>query len=319
MSGSFSNFIGVDVSKEKVDAFLFNQSRYLQIPNNEEELEKSFNRFHPSSTLVVLENTGGYEKHCLKALSKLGFNIHRTNNNKVKHFIRSLGEKAKTDKIDSKMLAIYGKERQKELELYELEPEIQEKIKQLASYLSALKRARAAEKNRAKSPGYDLIKDQVKATLTIQDKRIEDLQKKIEETFNNDKDLSNKIDLISQYVGIGRTTAIRLMTNIPELGTVSKRSVTSLGGLAPFVCESGKKKNNKTTKGSGRMPIKPILYMPTLTAIRWNPEISAYYKQLIGRGKKGIVAVTACMRKILVQINAILKKSNYDKKNIASL
>lgn len=119
--------------------------------------------------------------------------------------------------------------------------------------------------------------------------------------------MQGKVKLLTEYKGIGETTALELLTNLPELGKVKPRTIAALSGVAPYNSDSGQKVGYRSTKGKGRHQVKKALFISVLAAIKWNNEIKKYYDSLIERGKKKMVAIVACMRKMIIQLNAILR------------
>ena len=307
MKTVFSNFVGVDVSKDTLDVFSTETSVHCKISNGNKAIKTLFADFNPNNTFVALENTGGYEKRCIRALLSMGFKVHRTNNNMVKAFIKSLTKKGKTDKVDARALAVYGQERHSKLEVYELPGENREEIRQLAKYAYELKVTRAEQKNRLKSPGCEDIKDEVSEVLSFFDSHIEKIEVKIDGLLKDDKETRKKIDLLCQYKGVGKNTAIQLITHLPELGTAERGTVTALAGCAPYAKDSGKKQGYRTTKGSGRSAVKHALFMAALSAIQHNDDISEYYERKKAQGKKKMVAMVASMKKMVIQLNAIVR------------
>jgi transposase len=305
----FSNFIGIDVSKKKVDLFSLKNSFHRIIANNEESLRKEFSKLSsPEKTLVVIENSGGYERKSIKILLEIGFKIHRMDNKKLKSFCELKGIKAKTDKMDAKSLARYGSETTDPLELYEPLSEEKERLRQLSLYLIALKEKRAHEKSRLQSPGCNLITEHVQGIIDIFDRKILEVQKEMDGLADTDDDMKNKMEILKEYKGIGKTTAFNICVHLHELGNVSKRKIVCLCGVSPHKKESGAKKGHKKVKRDGRPVIREILFMPVMAAIRTKGEIKDFYDHLKQKGKKSMVAIVACMRKILVQLNAIMRK-----------
>lgn len=304
---NFTNFIGVDVAKNKIDIFNLKTNEHMTIANRTKGIEKTFSKIEKEGTLVLLENTGGYEKNCIDALIQLGFAIHRTENRSFKSYIRSLGQKAKTDLIDAKALAQYGQERQKDLKLYQKPAETDEELKQLLTYLEELKKQRAAHKNRLQSPGYWDIKDIIEETIRRLDEIITQIENKIKELIKKSKKISKKIEGMLSYKGVSLTTATKIVVYLTEIGEIQTRKVVALSGLAPYVRESGTLKMYTTTSGYGRSKVKSALYMAALSAIRFNEKISSFYKRLLANGKKKKVALVACMRKMIILLNAIVR------------
>ncbi|GHU11428.1 IS110 family transposase [Alphaproteobacteria bacterium] len=265
---------------------------------------------------MVLENTGGYERKCIDALIGLNFTIHRTDNRKAKYFMNSLKCDAKTDMIDAKKLSKYGQERHKELPVYQKPSETQEKIRELSLYLENIKVQRAGHKNRQKSPGCEMIKSFIDETIATLDTLIKSVEKKIDELCKELKDQEDKIKLLCKVKGVGRVSATKLLAHMPELGTFDRREVAALAGVAPCAKDSGKKQGHRRVMG-GRQIIKKPLFLIALTFSRKSAKgpMKDYYRSLLNRGKEKMVAITACMRKIIVQLNAILRDGKIIQKN----
>lgn len=315
MTQVFSNFIGIDVSKDKIDVYSTETKKHFVVKNTTREIRHAFFRgFTRDNTLVVIENTGGYERTCIEALMKLGYKIHRANNNKVYHITKGRGKKAKTDKIDARALANYGwlvhndPDKKKELELYQPLTENQETLRQLAFFIGNIKRFNAGMKNRRQSPGCEQIKKFCKKIIDFLQDELKDLQKTIEDHINSDETIKAKYELLMQYKGVGKATAMDLVAFLPELGSISKKGIAAIAGLAPIANDSGKRTGYRTTRGGGRMLIKRAMFLAALTACRHNKIIFEYYTKKTGEGKKKMVAMTACMRKMLIHLNAIAKK-----------
>lgn len=307
MNNVFCNFIGIDVSKDSLDIFCISSSVHKKISNSNKAIKKFFSEIDPKNTFIVLENTGGYEKRCINILLDLGYTLHRTNNNQVKNYMKSFSKKGKTDRIDAIALARYGQERHKELEIYKLPSKEEESIRQMAKYLSDLKIRRAEEKNRLKSPGCDSIYDRIRMTISFLNDQIKEIEKNIDELINKSEEMKRKVSLLCQYKGVGKTTAIQLIAHLPELGNAKKQSIAALAGVAPYANDSGSKSGYRTTKGGGRSLVKKALFLVALSAIRFNDEISTFFQMKREQGKRKMVAITACMRKIIVCLNAILR------------
>lgn len=306
---NFKNFIGIDVAKDKVDIFNLGSNKHMTIANRTKSIETAFKKVEQTGSLVILENTGGYEKRCIEVLSKMGFAIHKTENKSFKHYVGSLGQKSKTDLLDSKALAQYGKERHENLKLYNKPDKDEEKLKELMTYLEKLKKQRAAEKNRLQSLGYWDIEDIIEMSIKRLDEIIKQVENKIKELVKKSKKGSKKVESMVKYTGISLTTAMKIMVYLPEIGTLKNKKVAALSGLVPYVRESSTKKGHMTTAGCGRSMVKRTLYMAALSAVKYNKEISAFYNKLVKKGKKKMTALVACMRKMIIHLNAIVRET----------
>lgn len=307
----FKNYIGVDVAKEKVDIFNWETREHMTAANSDEVLELLFKNISNdnNNTLVVLENTGGYEEGCVKVLERLGFAIHKTENKSFKNYIKSLGQKAKSDILDSRALAQYGKERGESLRLYK-SLNLNDKLRgELVNYLEELKKMRAAEKNRLKSGGYRNIKEVIQDSIEGLSAVIEKVEAKINDIVKLSPVTDRKIKAMEEYTGVSSTTAIKIMTYLPEIGKLDKQKAVALAGLAPYTQQSGNKVSHQKTTGNGRPGLKKALYMAALSAIRFNEPIATFYNRLINKGKPKKVALVACMRKMIIHLNALVKES----------
>lgn len=301
---SYKNFIGIDVSKNKIDVFVSEGSKLFTLPNQANHIAKAFKKIDQKESLVVLENTGGYERTTIDVLMKNGFAVHRTDNIKVKGYMRSLGNKAKTDAIDAKSLAKYGKERHDDLKLYKKVEDSSEKINELVKYRDDLKRSLVREKNRLKSGGYWIIRPEIENTIKSINGIIDEIDQKIKNSLHKDEEKSKKVNSLVSYVGIGFTSAVQLSVYLNEMGSISRKEIVALAGLAPYANDSGKMNGYRFTRG-GRSEVKRILYMVAMCAIRKNKDIKEFYTKLVNKGKKRMVALVASMRKILVHCNSI--------------
>jgi transposase len=303
----YQNFIGIDIGK-----FTFVAANHGNKVTHEYEYDskgialflKDFKDLLPSS-LVVLETTGGYEMELLLNLIDKKFSVHRANTRKVKSFIRSFGNMAKTDALDAKALALYGSERYEHLELFVSLPKDQLALYELVQRRKDLKQILVAEKNRIKAPKVALIKDSCKAIIKTIEEQIKCITDQIKEIILSDRSLQQRKDILKTIPGIGDIVAQELLALMPELGMMTRRQVASLAGVAPRANDSGKSQGYRRT-AHGRDAIKPILFLSAMAARNSNSVLKEFYQNLIGRGKRKMVALTALMRKIIVIANARL-------------
>lgn len=307
MSNNFLYFIGIDVAKDKMDVFSTQTSTHFTVKNTRKDIRKALYHFDRENTLVILENTGGYENVCISTLEKIGYKIHRANNNRVKDFIKARGIHAKTDKLDAKGLALFGQFFHQELEIYQSN-EHHQKVRETSFLIENVKKIRASLKNRFKSPNCEYVKHSLKRMIDFLNDEIKQLEKMAEEQIRQNSEMQATVDLIRQYKGVGQNTARNLVAFLPELGKIDARSISSLAGLAPHPRDSGKVSRHRSTAGSGRPMVKKTLFMAVLSASRFNKRLENFYQKKLKEGKHKMVALMACMRKMLIQLNAICKK-----------
>lgn len=312
---SYLHFFGIDVSKDHIDVALYETkatkaAKPKRYPNSGEGFAAFVADNAPllADSFVVLEATGGYETALLSALCPQGIAVHRATPLHAKHFIRSLGKIAKTDKLDALALARYGFERHETLPLFvEKSAEMQE-LSDLLMRRDDYMSMRKAEIVRLKHPHYSNMKQNVESHLAYLDEQIRYIGKKIKELVSAAPELKQKMDVLTNVKGIGEQTAFVLLGLMPELGNLTRRQAASLAGCAPHARDSGKMRGYRQVWG-GRHCIKTALFMASLSACRSNVDLSVFYKRLVLSGKKKMVALNAVMRKLIVILNAKLRDS----------
>lgn len=304
----YNNFVGVDIGKFSFVVAVHGQKQVKEYDNDPSGI-KSFIKDYQKyllQGLCILETTGGYEMRLVLTLCEAGYSIHRANTRKVKHFIRSLGNSAKTDKLDSKALALYGYERAARLECFTPQSQQALALYELVQRRQDLKRLLVAEKNRLKAPRANLVQESCRVMIETINQQVQLITEQINAFIEQDPGLKAKKEILKSIPGIGDITANELLVFLPELGTLSRRQIASLAGVAPMANDSGTFKGYRAT-GHGRSDIKPILFMAAMAARNSNSSLKSFYNRLIETGKKKMVALTALMRKIIVIANARLK------------
>lgn len=309
MQNLYSSFLGIDIGKHEFTTHLKNDNKTKSYQNNKQGF-KSFVNEHSVSLvkgLVVLEPTGGYESSLLSYLLAKDIAVHRADTRKVKNFIRSFGQQAKTDAIDAKGLAQYGFERQNILPLFEKPKENEQTLKLLVERRADLKQMLVQEKNRYQAPLNTVLRSGIKRVITCLEKQMSDIENQINKIIEEDSVLARKKNILMTVPGIGDLTAALLLAFIPELGQLNRKQVASLCGVAPFAKESGSKSCYRKTH-PGRRNLRPVLYMSAMAARRkQGSELAAFFERLIKNGKKPLVALVAIMRKIVVIANAKIR------------
>ena len=309
---SYHNFIGIDIGKFSFVVNAHNQQEVSEYENSSEGIGL-FLKEHKNllkKSLCILETTGGHEIKLLYTLCDKNYAAHRANTRKVKNFIRSYGNVAKTDKLDAKALAKYGYERHKQLDLFAPQSKLAIELYHLVQRRSDLTQILVAEKNRFKAPGNSAVKSSCQQMINMIKTQIDDLISTMQELINRDKTLYEKQKILKTIPGIGEILSLELLILLPELGTICRRKIASLAGLAPISNDSGAYKGYRRT-GHGRNGVKPRLFLAAMAARNSKSELKQFYEKLITKGKKKLVALTALMRKILVIANAKLTQSNF--------
>ena len=300
-----NTFIGIDVSKYKLDIFNSKTGEFVEIDNTKAAIRKYIRALEMSEDLyVIIDLTGGYEALCVNEFYVKGYNIIRAEGRKVKAFARALGISAKTDKIDANILAQYGEKCFNTLRLYQ---PYNNQIKKLVMRLSDIKQLLQQEKNRLKAPdNMQIVTRSIKQLINIYEKEIAKLENEIESIIENDEELRKKYKLLLEQKGIGKKVAYILLGLLPELGYLNRREIAALAGVAPFARDSGTINGYRRT-GTGRVDVKKALFIAALVAIKYDEKMNSFYTNLTSRGKKKMVAVTATMRKIIITLNAKIK------------
>lgn len=304
----YSHFIGIDIGKASFFVYLNGSKEVKEYENDSLGINaffKDFKNILPTA-LSILETTGGYEMRVLLSLCDEGFAAHRADTRKVKNFIRSFGNDAKTDLLDAKALANYGMERSTKLELFKTPSKNAFELYELVQRREDLTRMLVAEKNRLQGPRTNVVKKSHEAMIKILEKQIETLSNDISDLIESDPILKEKKKILKTIPGIGNVIANKLLILLPELGSLNRKQIASLCGVAPKANDSGKFRGYRAT-AHGRNSIKPTLFLAAMSARNSKSELRMFYEQLIARGKKKMVALTALMRKIIVIANARLK------------
>lgn len=297
--------IGCDVGKAAIVVFDSRNAKTRTLRNDPDVLA-AFAAELDADCLVICEATGGHEAALLNALLQAGRHAHRADARKVKAFIRSFGILGKTDAIDARALATYGRERHAQLVRWKLPDGARDRLQTLVLTRQDLVIQRVAWNNRLKAPAAAPVKDYLRNILDCLKTQIDAIEADISSIIQNNQSLAKAKEALTGIKGIGNTTAAALLALMPELGTLNRKTAAALAGVAPHPNQSGASDAYRRTKG-GRPEIKRALFMAALVASRQNTNLKAVYQRLIENGKKPLVALTAIMRKIIVIANAILK------------
>ena len=299
-----SNYVGIDVSKDRLDVAVLGEEQAKQFSNTKDgiaRLVKEMECLQPE--LIVVEATGGYQRAVVDALFHAGLAVAVVNPTRVRQFARAGGLLAKTDKLDAQLLAVFGQRMQPKRYVGKSEAE-----KQLSALLvrrKQLEEMLKAEQNRLRTIA-PTLRGSLERSIAFLKEEKKRLQEQIEQFLQEQKGWQEQREILSSAPGVGNVTTATLLADLPELGKMDRKKIAALVGVAPMNYDSGRKRGYRKTKG-GRTDVRSVLYMSTLVATRYNPVIQAQYQQLLKRGKLKKVALTACMRKFLTILNAMMR------------
>ncbi len=296
--------VGIDVGKEKLDVGVSGEKRVRVWDNDQTgraELSDWVEDQEPH--LVVIEASGGYEAAIVSELVQRGLEVALVNPTRVRAFARAEGLLAKTDRIDARLIARFGAIMQPEARARRDQAQLD--LNQWVSRRRQLVLMVSAEKNRLQTAPAAIQVDIVRHIQWLQ-AEIERLEAQINQAIAHNPTWRETARRVETVPGVGPITASTLVADLPELGQLNRQKIAALVGLAPFNHDSGKRRGKRRIFG-GRTSVRCVLYMATLSAIRHNPVIKSFYDRLLAKGKLKKVALTACMRKLLVILNTMLK------------
>ena len=298
-------FVGIDVSKEYLDVHVRPGGETLRVKNNEGGIAELTSRLVEAlPTLVVVEATGGYEVPVVAALAVKGVAVAVVNPRQVRDFAKATGQLAKTDAIDAVVLARFGeavKPQPRPLD----EPHTRE-LQDMLTRRRQLVDMLTAETNRMGACRSDKLRKSIYQHVAWLRRQLKDSDRDIDKKLRETPVWREKDDLLQSVPGVGPVTSRTLLAELPELGTLDRAHIAALVGVAPLNRDSGKMRGKRAIWG-GRASVRAPLYMAALVATKHNPVIRATYERLVATGKAKKVALVACMRKLLVTLNAIIR------------
>jgi len=298
-------FVGIDVHKGKLDMRVHEREECWQFANNPEgiaDLVGALRALGP--TLVAVEASGGYERAVVVEGRIAGLAMAVANPTRVRRFAQGVGTLAKTDSLDAGVIAHFACVARPPIKT--LQDEHQEHLSDLVGRRRQLIDTITAERNRLHTCS-PTLHFSIQAHIEWLKAEVKRLNQEIDHLIESSESWSHRATLLSSVPGVGRVTVATLLADLPELGTVNRQQIAALAGLAPFNRDSGPKRGKRRIFG-GRGTVRRTLYMAALVATRFNPIIRSFYQRLISRGKETKVALTACMRKLLVILNAMVRK-----------
>lgn len=298
--------VGIDVSKEYLDVLLLPSENQKRVTNDESGCTELLAwLISETPSMIVLESTGGLETLAAGILSAASLPVVVVNPRQVRDFAKACGMLAKTDSLDAKIIARFGQA---------VKPEIRPLKDEMSQILTALVARRrqlvdmlSAEKNRLSSAPRTTRKS-IALHIAWLEKQISTVDDDISAFIQSSPVWKAKEEILTSVKGIGDVTASTILATLPELGSIPRQKVAALVGVCPYNRDSGKFKGKRSIWG-GRAAIRSVLYMATLSATRFNPVIKAFYERLKEAGKPHKVALTACMRRLLTILNAMIKNN----------
>jgi len=299
--------IGIDVSKDSLDMAAYPSQQIWKYSNNKHGIAKivsKLNILHPK--LIVMEATGGLESPLREALGKAELAVAVINPRRIRDFGRAMGLLAKTDKLDAKVMAYFASTIAPPPR--PIQDTASQKLENMLVRRDQLVEMLTAEKNRMKQNQDKVIQIQLQEHIEWLEKEIDELNKKLKESIQDNPELMKKVELYKSMKGVGDILSFNLVAMLPELGALNQREIAALVGLAPMNRDSGRLRGKRTIWG-GRAMVRKAFYMPVLIAIRFNSVIRELYLRLIARGKLKKVAIVACMHKMLTILNSMAKNN----------
>jgi transposase len=299
-----STSIGIDVSKDWLDIVVLPSGETWRTENTAEKigvLTERLEKLNPER--IVIEATGGYERLVTSMLYLAQLPVCRVNPRRVRYYARSIGQLAKTDKLDARVLARFGEAIKPGFT--KLPTEQEELLSALLTRREQLLTILVAEKNRM-GTAPSKIRPSLNEHITWLKQQLKELDQEIDTFINDTPELKQKDELLQEVEGVGKKTSAKLLADVPELGNCDRKQIAALVGTAPYNQDSGNKKGQRSISG-GRPDVRCVLYMSTLAATRFNPVIKEFYQRLLKAGKKKKVAIVACMRKLLTILNAMIR------------
>jgi transposase len=304
MPNDKEHFVGIDVSKDTLDVAVLGKRSIEQFANTKKGIAKLVRRMHQlNPKLIVVEATGGYEQALVLALFAADLPVALVSPQRVRQYAKAKGLLAKTDRLDAHILADFGKHIQPRL--FVAKSEERKRLSGLVARRNQLNTMLQAEKHRLRTSSVE-VKNSLKRVMACLKTEMQELDAQILEFMKTHEDFGEQEKLLRTAKSIGAVTAATLLADLPELGQLDRKQVAALVGVAPMNKDSGKKCGYRKTQG-GRPEVRRTLYMSTLSGIQHNPVLKSQYERLVKRGKQKKVAITACMRKMLTILNAMMR------------
>jgi transposase len=297
-------YVGIDVSKKRLDIAWSDGQQEVLVNEDQAHHELAERLKQRSVTLVVMEATGGHEFSLLLTLQTAGLPATAVNPRQVRDFAKAMGRLAKTDTIDAAVLCDFARAIKPRVT-----PVPDEDMREMVAFVvrrRQLIEMITAEKNRMQMSRSKVVRKDLLRHIKWLERRLHDVDNDINKRLRASPIWNAKMELLTSVPGVGPVTAATLITELPELGQMNRKQIAALVGCAPLACDSGQSRGQRSCWG-GRSTVRAALYMAALVATRHNPTIKAFYQRLVGHGKNKKSALIACVRKLLVMLNAIAR------------
>lgn len=300
-----STFIGIDVSKKDLVVASTAESECWTVTNDSPGVSQLVSRVQMlDPELVVLEATGGYELMAVAALAAADLPVIAVNPREVHDFARAMKQLAKTDRLDARILAIYAERVQPELR--PVPDSATQELRAMVTRRRQLVEMLTAERNRLPLSSA-AVRPSIEVVIATLERSLTEIDHDIDQVIRSSTIWRAKDHLLRSVPGVGPVVSCTLLAQLPELGTLNRKAIAALVGLAPFNRDSGLFRGRRTVWG-GRAPVRAVLYMSTLVAVRHNPVLRSFHDRLRAAGKPPKAALVACMRKLLTILNAIARQ-----------
>jgi len=305
--------VGVDTGKQRLDIYIRPLDIYFSVNNDKEGIKEAIQtlkKHHPNR--IVIEATGRLEHEFIFACAKANLPFVVSNPVHIKRFAGAIGQLAKTDKLDAKLIAHYGEALKPALS--QLKPETMRLMSDLLARRRQLISMQTMEKNRIQIMPKELASS-IKPILTAFKNQLQKVDAKLLKLIDNNDEYRTKNEIIQSMPGVGNVVAISLLSNMPELGLLSNKQAAALVGVAPINRESGSYQGKRYIRG-GRAQIRTAMFMAMMSAMQCNPVFKQHYQKLLKAGKPKKVAIIACVRKMVVILNSMVRDGTYWKNNM---
>lgn len=302
---SVIHFVGIDVSKNFMDVHVLKTGTSFRSSSSPEGRQQLLEKLpQPKTCLVVLEASGGYERSLVGDLVQAGHLVAVVNPGQVRSYAKALGVKAKTDRVDARVIARFAHDVQPRprSEQHAQQAELDE----LVARRRQLIELRTAESNRRETSLAKPVKQSLQRSLNAISADLKKIDRAIESLVASHDDWQDRLRQLTSVPGVGTVTAVTLIAELPELGQLNRKEIAALAGVAPYTRESGVWRGQRKIAG-GRATVRTALYMSALASIKFNPDIRQFALRLRQRGKKGKVVLVACMRKLLTILNTMVR------------